>query len=118
MVGMGNTIKVVEDRLMKVESNKNEIPTINGLTRENTYGLVDEDTEGKLLQNRDTQKDINQYPILKLVNQGHEKNHWTKFGNNLEKITMERDCLLEQERIWNKVNLELISTLGSNNGMT
>ncbi len=31
---------------------------------------------------------------------------------------MESDCILEQERIWNKLKLALISTLGSNTGMS
>ncbi len=40
------------------------------------------------------QKDINKYPILKLVNRGTNKNHWTKFIENLEKIEMEIDCII------------------------
>ena len=30
---------------------------------------------------------------------------------------MESDCILEQEQVWNEINLQLMTTLGSNNGI-
>ena len=41
---------------------------IKSVPRENTDGTLDEYNLGQLLNDKDTQKYINQYPILKLVN--------------------------------------------------
>ncbi len=41
--------------------------------RENTDGIINEISVRELLHDKDTQKDINQYPILKLVNSTNKK---------------------------------------------
>ena len=39
------------------------------------------------------------------------------FGINLENIIMKSDFILEQKRVWKKINLSLIKKLVRNNGM-
>ena len=87
------------------------------IPKQNTDGLLKDKTMNSLLTDKDTQSDINQYPILYLVNTRKKSNQWHKFGTNLDGIVMESDCILEQERVWNEINMQLMATLGSMNGL-
>ena len=71
--------------------NQNKIILNPTIPRENTNVLIKDTSSGMMLKQSDTQNDINQYPILKLVNRVNTKNHWIKFGINLENLIMESD---------------------------